>query len=129
MKYISTSIYKCKNQRNKAEDIHDVTVRHELKLFSLRPEIVRLSSQVRNPEESFVLFNSIKHMELLKPSSLVSLYVYPSVCPPFQHRVGVDTFPFISFSPCISFFPVLSDLSCSMELLNHSGFILFGFTT
>ena len=65
-------------------------------------------------------------MELLKPGNSVC----PSV-PPFQHRVGVNTFhsvgvntfPFISFSPCISIFQILSSLSCYMELLNLSAFI------
>ena len=86
-------------------------------------------------------------MELLKPSGLVSqsvrlsvrMSVRPSVrmsVPP--HSVGVNTFPFISFSPCISFFfiffiffhpfsffQILLNLSCYMELLNLSGFIFY----
>ena len=61
---------------------------------------------------------------------MVTESVRPSVHPtPFQNRVGVNTFhsvrvntfPFISFSPCIS-----TSLSCYMELLNLSAFIFDG---
>ena len=56
MKYISTSIYKGKNQRNKEEDIHDVTVRHELNLFSLGPKIVFISTSTQCRRELRTLY-------------------------------------------------------------------------